>query len=320
MSYRIIHPVAMPIDANDFRDAVKKYIKLNHFMNIEQIILSDQYKHMKANVRYYNDNNHRKASVQLVPIDAGAVSSIIGFSSTDPKAPYPAPAGFVMGPSRIGGPAGILAPAVPMVAGPAVIGGPAIIGPAGPLVVGGPRNGGLIFGARTPVSGSSKIVMIDDTTATTEDGKKITIVKIEPSSGNQYKITSSEGQVYTINTEKNGDDIVFSNEKPNEDGYKISVSLTDIIKQIASNPTSVSKPSPFIANFGPTHQIRPGGQIVPIAPINPVGTDGRPVSGIISTFGRGPVMMPGLPGMGGPGVVVGAPMIGTPINFGRGVI
>ena len=57
MSYRIVYPIATSIDANDFGEAVKKFIKLNHFMNIEQLILTDQYKHMRANVNYYKENN-----------------------------------------------------------------------------------------------------------------------------------------------------------------------------------------------------------------------------------------------------------------------
>ena len=37
MSFRVVYPVAMPIDGNNFADAVKNYVKLNRFMNIEQI-------------------------------------------------------------------------------------------------------------------------------------------------------------------------------------------------------------------------------------------------------------------------------------------
>ena len=75
MSYRVVYPVAMPIDANDFREAVKKFIKLNHFMNIEQMILTDQYNHMRANIKYYDADRRRKASIQLVPMDAAAVAA-----------------------------------------------------------------------------------------------------------------------------------------------------------------------------------------------------------------------------------------------------
>jgi len=68
MSYRIVYSVPMPIDGTSFTDAVKKYIKLNHFMNIEQLILTDQYRHMQANVKYgMRENGRRNASIQLLP-------------------------------------------------------------------------------------------------------------------------------------------------------------------------------------------------------------------------------------------------------------
>jgi hypothetical protein len=99
MSFNIVYPVAMPIDGKDFKDAAKRFIKLNHFMNIEQMVLADQMRYMQANVNYLNNNHRRKASIQLMPIDASMVPTIvpgmypgvIGFSSTNPRATYPAP-------------------------------------------------------------------------------------------------------------------------------------------------------------------------------------------------------------------------------------
>jgi hypothetical protein len=335
MSYRIVYPVAMPIDGNDFRDAVKRFIKLNHFMNIEQIILTDQYNHMKANVRYYDNANRRKASIQLVPIDAGAVPAVVGFSSTDPKAAYPA---FAVGPSRIGDPAGILSPAPVMVGGPAMIGGPVIGGPVvggpviggpvigGPMIapIGGPAVSGVIYGAR-PVDTSTEIIRIDDIntklTATTKDGKTFEILKIEKIN-NQYKVTGSGGKTSIIKTDIIDNRIIFNNKKYKPDDEEDSFDITDLINKPAPTPAPTPAPAPAPApamTFGPTHVITKSRQILPIAPINPIGTDGRPVGGIISTFGRGPLV--GVPGvLGRPGVVVGGPMmVGSPVRFGRGV-
>lgn len=209
MSYRIVYPVAMPIDASTFGDAVKKFVKLNHYMNIEQLILTDQYKHMKANVRYYDVDRHRKASIQLYPMDATAVASIpsmVGFSSSDPKAPYPA--GYAVGPSSLGGPAGIIGPA-----GPLMVERPAVIGMSG--------VSGVLYGAKTTATPAM--------------------------------------------------------------------------------------------TFGPTAVLTPSKQIIPIAPVNPIGTDGRPVEGVPVPFGHGVVAS-------SPAVVVGGPMmVGSPVRFGRGV-
>ncbi len=131
MSYRIVYPVSAPVDGASFSDAVKNYIKLNRFMNIEQLILTDQYKHMQANIKYgMRNNGRRNASIQLLPIAPSLIPpmpSVVGFSSTDPRAPYPGMPSYVMGPSSLGAPPSIVSPAPLMVARPAVIGGPGVI-------------------------------------------------------------------------------------------------------------------------------------------------------------------------------------------------
>jgi hypothetical protein len=337
MSYRIVYPVAMPIDAKDFGEAVKKFVKLNHFMNIEQLILTDQYNHMKANISYYKKNNHRKASIELFPIDTAAVAAfpgvigfpgVTGFSSTDPKTPYPS---FAVGPSMLGGPAGIIAPAGPlMVERAAMIGGPVIGGPiiGGPVIGGpiiGPPGGTVLFGARpAPTSSgpSEDIIRINNEkklfTATTKDGSTFPIVKIEKIRDNEYKVSGPSGKISLIKTQiYAGDRIVFQNikYKPEDDEDKID--LTDIISTTPSAPAAPSM------TFGPTAILTPRKQILPIAPVNPIGTDGKPVIGVPVPFGHGiatPFARPfGKFGMrGGPGVVVGGP-IGTPVRFGSGV-
>jgi hypothetical protein len=341
MSYRIVHPVAMPIDANNFRDAVKKFIKLNHFMNIEQIILSDQYNHMKANVKYYDNNNRRKASIQLIPIDTASVPSYVGFSSTNPNAPYPT-AGFAVGPSMIGGPAGIIAPAGPvMVERPAMIGGPIIGGPmigmpGGPMIgmPGGPGVAGVIVGPTPTLSDrtSDEIIRIDEINmkiiAITKVGSTFPVLKIEKISDNQCRVYGPSGRMSIIKTEiieDGGKRTVFENKKFKPEDEEVMFDLTNIINKTASVSVPQSASSMMM---GPTHVITPSKQILPIAPrVGIVGTDGRPpASGVVVPFGRGIVSgvgpsfgRAGVIGMtGGPGVVVGGPM-GTPVRFGRGV-
>lgn len=336
MSYRIVYPVAMPIDANDFREAVKKFIKLNHFMNIEQIILTDQYNHMKANVKYYDADKRKKASIQLLPMDATAVAAfpgVVGFSSTNPKAPYPA---FAVGPSSVGGPAGIIAPAGPlMVERPAMIGGPIIGGPrlgpvVGPVVagpvIGGPGVAGVIYGARPVDTSSEDIIRFDEQgtqiIATTKDGSTFPISKIEKINNNTCKVFGPGGKTSIIKTETIDDNrIVFANKKYKPDDEESMFDLTDIINKNASTTT--------VMTVGPTHIITPSKQIIPVGPVpasnvKPIGTNGRPVSGLVVPFGRG--IVPGVASgrvagmIGAPGVVVGGPVVGmgSPVNFGRG--
>lgn len=352
MSYRIVYPVAMPIDGADFRDAVKRFVKLNHFMNIEQIILADQYNHMKANVKYYDSNNRRKASIQLFPIDPSAIPAVVGFSSTNPKAPYPA---FAVGPSMVGGPAGIISPARVMVQGPAMIGGPVIGGPMiggpmmGPMVgiPGGPGVAGVIYGARSAETSSEEIIRIDEInsklTATTKDGSTFPILKIEKVNNNQYKVSGPGGRTSMITTEiEDGDRIVFINKKYKPDDEENMFDITDNIDKTSSAsaaPSSSSSSSSM--TFGPTAIVTPNRQIIQVGPVQPIGTDGRPVRGVAVPFGVpgvaplvGPRVVPRVaprvapavaPGrvigmFGAPRVAVGGPVaVAAPVRFGRGV-
>jgi hypothetical protein len=232
MSYRIVYPVSTPIDGSSFTDAVKKYIKLNHFMNIEQLILTDQYRHMQANIKYgMRDNGRRNASIQLLPIAPSAIPAMVGFSSTDPKAPYPGR--YVVGPLSIGAPASIVAPAPVMVARPAAVGLPMVGGPGGPAI------SGMIFGAR-----------------------------------------KEEKQA-----------------------------------------TTTTAPSATDAIFGPTHVITSSRQILPIKPVTPIGTDGKPITGVPVPFGVG-VSAYGrpVPFVGGPlPAPVGLMPMASPVHFGMGL-
>ncbi len=67
MSFNIVYPIAMTIDANSFKDAVKKYVKLNYDMSIQSLILTDQYRYMKANLNYFKNENKNKVAISLYP-------------------------------------------------------------------------------------------------------------------------------------------------------------------------------------------------------------------------------------------------------------
>jgi hypothetical protein len=238
----------------------------------------------------------------------------------------------------LGGPAGIIAPAGPlMVESAAMIGGPIIGGPrmggpmiAGPMMMGsrmgGPGVAGVIYGA-TPSAPSmpEDIIRINNESnpfiATTKDGSTFPIVKIEKIRDSEYKVSGPSGKMSLIKTQiYDGDRIVFQNRKYKPEDDENMIDITDII----SNTTEPSAPS---MTFGPTAILTPSRQILPIAPVRssvPIGTDGRPVTGVPVPFGRGiatPFAQPsGIIGVrGGPGVVVGGPMMtGTPVRFGRG--
>lgn len=67
MSFNIVYPISMTIDADSFKDAVKKYIKLNYDMNIQSLIITDQYRYMKANLKYSNNSGSNRVGISLYP-------------------------------------------------------------------------------------------------------------------------------------------------------------------------------------------------------------------------------------------------------------
>jgi hypothetical protein len=187
MSYQIIAPVVMPINASSYKDAVKQYVKLQRDASINQLIVADQLTNNKmlANINYYQINNRRKFRADLVPttlselnggiVFAGPTAIISGsdgrlssppmmrrsgtvFGSTPvPIVGGPGFGGPVMGGPVMGRP-GFGAPVMggPVMGGP-VMGGPVMGGPVmGGPVMGGPVMGGPVMGG--PVMGGPGFV------------------------------------------------------------------------------------------------------------------------------------------------------------------
>lgn len=67
MSFQIVYPIAMSINAASFKDAIKQYVKLNHDVNVANIIITDQQRYMKANLKYYNEGQRNKVGISLFP-------------------------------------------------------------------------------------------------------------------------------------------------------------------------------------------------------------------------------------------------------------
>ena len=67
MIYNIVHPFSLTLNADSFGEAIKNYVKINHDLSLTELILTDQTRHMKANIKYYNKDNKKKANISLVP-------------------------------------------------------------------------------------------------------------------------------------------------------------------------------------------------------------------------------------------------------------
>ena len=78
MSFQIISPIVMPISASTYVGAVKKFVKFNRDMNLQQLIIQDQLNNnrMLGNINYYTNGNRHKARIIMEPTTLFNISDI----------------------------------------------------------------------------------------------------------------------------------------------------------------------------------------------------------------------------------------------------
>ena len=67
MLFHVVHPIAMTVNAESFKDAVKNFVKLNQDLTLTSLILTDQARYMKANLNYFNVADKQKVGISLFP-------------------------------------------------------------------------------------------------------------------------------------------------------------------------------------------------------------------------------------------------------------
>jgi len=75
MKYSIVYPYPALIDADSFKSAIKQYIKVKHNMNINQMILTDRFNHVNAELNYFRKNNIDKVGINMYPISPNYIIS-----------------------------------------------------------------------------------------------------------------------------------------------------------------------------------------------------------------------------------------------------
>ena len=106
--FQILHPFVYDIYGDSFKEAVKNFIKINHNMNIQDIIIRDQANTQKyrAEVKYYTEESKRKAGITMYPANNFMIPSLpqtpLGY--LEPVITNPIPMGGVhMGVMPMGG-------------------------------------------------------------------------------------------------------------------------------------------------------------------------------------------------------------------------
>ncbi len=88
MAYQILYPFPMMIDAESFKDAAKKFVKMNHNLNIANLVIADRMNHLRrVNIKRFIKDGRSKVGLSIFPFH----TPLLGYSSSDPDARYPAP-------------------------------------------------------------------------------------------------------------------------------------------------------------------------------------------------------------------------------------
>ena len=69
MIYNIVSPFQYEIQGDDYNTAIKNFIKINHDLQIQQMIFKDRQKYMMANMRYYKQNQKNKIGIDTYPLN-----------------------------------------------------------------------------------------------------------------------------------------------------------------------------------------------------------------------------------------------------------
>lgn len=80
MIYNIVHPIVATINGDDLKEAIKNYVKLNHHLNLTNLIIQNQKLKYNADIKYYMENNRRKANISL-----SSFNHPIGLSNLHPS-------------------------------------------------------------------------------------------------------------------------------------------------------------------------------------------------------------------------------------------
>jgi|UniRef100_A0A6C0ED92 hypothetical protein len=69
MIYQVLSPFASTVNADSFKEAIKNFVKLNHNLNINDLIIKDQSRHMTAKINYYKKDGRNKVGINMYPIN-----------------------------------------------------------------------------------------------------------------------------------------------------------------------------------------------------------------------------------------------------------
>lgn len=68
MIFNIVSPIVATIDGDSLKDAIKNFIKINHNLNITDMIIRDQSNNIQARIKYYKEDGRNKVGINMFPV------------------------------------------------------------------------------------------------------------------------------------------------------------------------------------------------------------------------------------------------------------
>jgi hypothetical protein len=68
MIFNVISPIVTTINGDSMKEAIKNFIKINHNLNITNMIIKDQSHNVEARMKYYQHDGRNKVGINMYPI------------------------------------------------------------------------------------------------------------------------------------------------------------------------------------------------------------------------------------------------------------
>jgi hypothetical protein len=66
--FQVVYPYESTIYGDSFKEAIKQFVKLNHDININKMIIKDRQKQMIASINYYKQDSRNKVGINMYPV------------------------------------------------------------------------------------------------------------------------------------------------------------------------------------------------------------------------------------------------------------
>ncbi len=107
--FQIVHPIVTTIDGSSFKEAIKNFVKLNHRLNLNEIILIDQNNYYTATWKKFKHDGRNKVGIDYYPTPSTIITNL-GFPALGvptlgvPTSNIIVPTGPIVGPGHDIGP------------------------------------------------------------------------------------------------------------------------------------------------------------------------------------------------------------------------